>query len=308
MRAFTDSRCLDHPAPAGFPERPERVAGVVAALENLAGCEVVRGAGAPGLEAAIVAVHDARYVERFARAVERGDGVIDTADNPIGRASFAAASAAVEASLAALDDALAGGSRRAFAAVRPPGHHAERDRAMGFCLFNNAAIAAQRALDRHGLERVAILDFDVHHGNGTQHLFEERGDVFYASVHQWPFYPGTGAAGERGRGAGEGATLNVPLPAGSGDAEYEQAFTERLLPALDAFAPELLIVSAGFDAWQQDPLGGMRVTEAGFARWGERLRDLAERRCGGRALSLLEGGYDLGALPSLVCSYLGYML
>ena len=308
MRVFTDARCLDHPAPPGFPERPERLAGILAAVEGLAGVGVVRGAEPAGLDAALVAGHDARYVERFARAAERGDGLIDSADNPIGRASFAAARAATAASVAALDEVLTGETRRAFALVRPPGHHAERALAMGFCFFNHAAIAAQRALDRHGLERVAILDFDVHHGNGTQHLFEERADVFYTSVHQWPFYPGTGAVAERGRGAGEGTTLNVPLPPGCGDAEYERAFLERMLPALDAFAPELLIVSAGFDAWNGDPLGGMRVTEAGFARWGELLRELAERRSGGRLLSLLEGGYDLGALPTLVCSYSGYML
>jgi len=308
MRVFTDVRCLDHPAPPGFPERPERLSRVLGELERDPRYSIVRGAEPPALDAAIHAVHGAGYVERFRRAVERGDGLLDSADNPIGPASFAAARAAAAATVAALDEVVGGGSPRALAAVRPPGHHAERELAMGFCFFNNAAIAAQRAVDRHGLGRVAIVDFDVHHGNGTQHLFEERADVFYASLHQWPFYPGTGASGERGRGAGEGATLNLPLPAGCGDAEYERAFDGLLLPALDAFAPELLIVSAGFDAWRGDPLGGMRVTEAGFAAWGERLRAHAERHGGGRVLSLLEGGYDLDALPRLVCSYSSYML
>ncbi len=308
MRVFTDVRCLDHPAPPGFPERPERLARVVAELERDPRYELVRGVEPPELDGAIRDVHGAAYVERFRRAVERGDGLLDSADNPIGPATFAAARAAVAAAVAALDEVAGGGSPRALAAVRPPGHHAERERAMGFCFFNNAAIAAQRAVARHRLGRVAIVDFDVHHGNGTQHLFEARGDVFYASLHQWPFYPGTGASAERGRGAGEGATLNLPLAAGAGDEVYERAFDERLLPALDAFAPELLIVSAGFDAWRDDPLGGMRVTEAGFASWGERLRARADRLCAGRVVSLLEGGYDLEALPRLVCSYSSYML
>jgi acetoin utilization deacetylase AcuC-like enzyme len=166
---------------------------------------------------------------------------------------------------------------------------------MGFCFFNNAAVAAEHLRRRHGLERVAIFDFDVHHGNGTQHLFEERGDVFYASTHQFPFYPGTGAAGERGRGAGEGATLNVPLAAGTGDDGYRAAF-DQVLPALAAFRPDALVLSAGFDAWQDDPLGGMRVSEAGFAEWGRRLGGLADEVCGGRVVALLEGGYDLAAL------------
>jgi acetoin utilization deacetylase AcuC-like enzyme len=191
-----------------------------------------------------------------------------------------------------------------FAAVRPPGHHAERDLAMGFCFFNNAAVAAEHLRAGHGLERVAVFDFDVHHGNGTQHLFEDRGDVFYASTHQYPFYPGTGAAAERGRGAGLGATLNVPLPAGTGDPGYEAAIRDQVLPALRAFAPQALLVSAGFDAWRNDPLGGMAVSAAGFAAWGRWLHELAAETSQGRLLAVLEGGYDLAALPDLVASHL----
>ncbi|HEX2164934.1 MAG TPA: histone deacetylase, partial [Thermoanaerobaculia bacterium] len=176
--------------------------------------------------------------------------------------------------------------------------------AMGFCFFNNAAVAAERLVRRHGLGRVAIFDFDVHHGNGTQHLFEERGDVLYASTHQFPFYPGTGAADERGTGEGEGATLNVPLPAGSGDDDYRRAIEERVLPALAAFRPEALVLSAGFDAWANDPLGGMRVSEGGFGAWGRLLGALADEVCGGRVLAVLEGGYDLAALPRLVAAHL----
>jgi acetoin utilization deacetylase AcuC-like enzyme len=195
---------------------------------------------------------------------------------------------------------VAGGEdRTAFAAVRPPGHHAERATAMGFCFLNNIAVAAEHLRRRHGAARVAIFDFDVHHGNGTQHLFEERPDVFYASTHQYPFYPGTGAAGETGIGAGEGTTLNVPLQAGADDGVYNAAIESMILPALEQFAPDILLLSAGFDAWRNDPLGGMRVTEEGFRRWGDRLRALAAELCGGRVLAVLEGGYDLAALPHL---------
>jgi acetoin utilization deacetylase AcuC-like enzyme len=176
--------------------------------------------------------------------------------------------------------------------------------AMGFCFFNHAAVAAQRALDRHGAGRIAIVDFDVHHGNGTQHLFEERADVFYASTHQYPFYPGTGAAGERGRGAGLGATLNVPLRAGSGDAELAAALGEAVVPALEAFAPDALLVSAGFDAWQGDPLGGLRVTLGAFEEMGATLGGFAGRHCGGRLLAVLEGGYDVAELGGLAAAFL----
>jgi acetoin utilization deacetylase AcuC-like enzyme len=305
MRIFHDRRCLEHRAPPGFPERPERLARLLDELGRDRRFENVDAEGrideATAL-AAVARIHDERYVERFRRAVERGDGLLDSADNPISAASFTAAGAATATALAALDEAVAG-ERAVFAAVRPPGHHAERSMAMGFCFFNHAAVAAQRALDRHGAGRIAIVDFDVHHGNGTQHLFEERADVLYASLHQYPFYPGTGAAAERGRGAGEGTTVNVPLAAGCGDTEWLAGLREVVLPAVERFAPDLLVVSAGFDAWRDDPLGGMRVTESGFASIGAELRGVAERRSGGRLLALLEGGYDVAALPRLVAAF-----
>jgi len=295
---------LAHRAPPGFPERPQRVEHLVRTLAASARFRVEADEPA-GREAeilaAVTAVHDATYVERFRRAAERGDGMLDGPDNPIGAATFAATVAATGATLRALDEAVAG--RPAFAAVRPPGHHAERGLAMGFCFFNHAAVAAERAL-AVGAARVAIVDLDVHHGNGTQHLFEERVDVFYASLHQWPFYPGTGAADERGRGAGEGFTLNVPLAAGGGDGEWLAALDGAVLPALDRFAPELLIVSLGLDAWRNDPLGGMRVSAAGYAAMGERLGDFVSRRCAGRRLVVLEGGYDVAALPRLAAAFL----
>jgi acetoin utilization deacetylase AcuC-like enzyme len=307
LRVFTDLRCLEHAAPLGYPETPERLSGILKHLRAGGHGEVVCGAAGAGArraaEAAVLALHDERYVQRFERAVARGDALLDSADNPLSAGTWNSAWAAVEATLAAAEWVAGGADRRALAAVRPPGHHAERAMAMGFCFFNNVAVAAEH-LRRQGLGRVAIFDFDVHHGNGTQHLFEERGDVFYASIHQYPFYPGTGAAGEAGTGAGAGATLNVPLPAASGDADYAQAITGLVVPALRRFAPELLLLSAGFDAWQLDPLGGMGVSEAGFGRWGEWLRELAAELCTGRVLAVLEGGYDLAALPHLVAAHL----
>ena len=303
IRIFTDPRCLAHSSPPGYPERPDRLTGIVEHLRTR-GWTFAECGGAAREQAleAVLALHEERYVQRFERAAARGDSLLDSADNPLSPGTWEAAWAAVETALAAADHAAGGGI--AFAAVRPPGHHAERSMAMGFCFFNNVAVAAEHLRCRHGADRVAIFDFDVHHGNGTQHLFEERADVFYASTHQSPFYPGTGAADERGIGAGVGATLNVPLPAGTSDERYAEVLEEAILPALRRFAPDVLLLSAGFDAWQRDPLGGMRVTEDGFRNWGERLHELADQVCGGRILAILEGGYDLESLPRLVEAHL----
>src|SRR5262249_8522735 len=188
-----------------------------------------------------------------------------------------------------------GRAESAFALVRPPGHHAEADRAMGFCLLNNAAIAAEAAR-RLGAARVLVLDWDVHHGNGTQHIFEARDDVMYMSSHQWPYYPGTGASREVGTGAGRGFTVNCPLPAGQGDADYGVAFHDLFLPAARACAPDVVLVSAGFDPHERDPLADMRVTERGFAAMATAMAELAQEACGGKLVLLLEGGYDLAAL------------
>ena len=303
LRVFSDRRCLGHRAPPGFPESPERLERILEDLPGHGFCISWSEAG-PAAEREIRALHEPRYVERFRRAVERGDGLLDSADNPLSSATWASAVAAVESVLAAADWIMESPDRSAFAAVRPPGHHAEKSTALGFCYFNNVAIAAEYLRRRHGVERLAIFDFDVHHGNGTQHLFEERSDVFYASIHQYPFYPGTGARSEVGRGEGRGATLNVPLGAGTGDRGYAQAIEETVVPALEAFRPQVLLLSAGFDAWQGDPLGGMEVTEKGFEEWGRRLGRLARDGSQGRVLAVLEGGYDLEALPRLVAVHL----
>ncbi len=309
IRIFTAAACREHRTPPGYPEKPERLAGVVAGLREggwtfAEGEEGGDGLGDPSpVREAVLAVHDAVYVSRFERAVGRGDSLLDSADNPLSPGTWRAAWAAASAAVAAADWVAAGGDRTALAVVRPPGHHAERSTAMGFCFFNNVAVAAEH-LRRLGASRVAIFDFDVHHGNGTQHLFEARSDVLYASTHQYPFYPGTGAASETGVGAGEGFTVNVPLPAGTGDEGFAEAIESRILPALRRFAPDVLLLSAGFDAWQADPLGGMRVTRDGFRVWGDRCAKLAAEICGGRVLALLEGGYDLRNLPGLVEGHL----
>ncbi len=301
IRVFADRRCLAHAVPPGFPESPQRLSGVLDRLEA-SGWDLLAPPADPRWVEAVVAVHDPLYVKRFERAIERGDGLLDSADNPLSAGTWTASQAAVETALAALEGVAAG--QASFAAVRPPGHHAERTFAMGFCYFNVVSIAAQALIDRHGLERVAIFDFDVHHGNGTQHLFSDRADVLYVSVHQFPFYPGTGSASERGVGDGEGATLNLPLRAGCGDETYLPLLAESVIPALDDFAPDALLLSAGFDAWRDDPLGGMKVSREGFQEYGRVLADFATRRCEGRLLGVLEGGYDLRALPELVEAHL----
>ncbi len=309
IRIFTSRRCLAHRAPGGYPERPERL---VAILDHLAaafpGAVTEEIDAEVDAEAAICAIHDERYVRRLHRAVERGDGLIDSPDNPLAPGTWDAALAAVEVTLTAGRWASAGGGRHAFAAVRPPGHHAERDRAMGFCYFDNVAVAVEHLLSGGRARRAAIFDFDLHHGNATQHLFEHRPDVFYASLHQAPFYPGTGRREERGVGAGEGTVLNVPLAAGTGDDDYLAAVDAEVLPALLAFAPDLVAVSAGFDTWKGDPLGGLRLTERGFGALGERVaalaREVAPEPGAARSLTVLEGGYDVAALPRLAEAYL----
>ena len=268
----------------------------------LADVEVHRPEAAePG---SVQALHAASVLEHALDVAARGGGRLRDGDTCVSPHSLQAALTAVQGARDAVDRVLDDTWQRAFVACRPPGHHAEADRSMGFCLFNNVALAAEHALLRPNVERVAIVDWDVHHGNGTQHLFEERADVFYVSLHQWPWYPGTGAATERGNGAGEGATLNLPLAAGSGDVEWLRAFDEQAAPALDRFAPDLVLVSAGFDAHERDPLSGTRLTAAAYASFTERLLSLA----GGRLVSVLEGGYDLDSLAESAAAHVGALL
>ncbi len=303
LRIFTDPDCLLHQPPPGFPERGERLERILRHLRQTPFALDERAADVD-VWPAVLGVHDQAYLDRFRRASERGDGLLDSADNPLTAKTWDAATAALRVGLTAADWVAAAPDRQAFAAVRPPGHHAESALAMGFCYFNNVAVMAQHLLTHHGLDRVAIVDFDVHHGNGTQHIFEERDDVLFISLHQFPFYPGTGAAAEVGRGRGRGATLNIPLAAGADDQRYALAMTAEVLPALHRFQPQALLVSAGFDAWENDPLGGMRVSVKGFAHWGKLLRTAADELCSGRLAAILEGGYDLENLPRLVEAFL----
>jgi len=222
----------------------------------------------------------------------------------VSSASYEEARRAAGGGLTVLDAMMAGRVRNGFCAVRPPGHHAERDRAMGFCLFNNIAVTARYAQARHDLKNVLIVDWDVHHGNGTQNTFYADPTVFYFSIHQYPHYPGSGAADQTGRGEGEGRTLNVPLPAGCDDKAYREALVDRLIPAMESFPPDLILISAGFDAHRDDPLAGMMVTDEGFGGMTKLLVALAEERCGGRLLSFLEGGYSLEGLKGAVRMHL----
>lgn len=303
LRVFSDPRCLLHRVPDGYPERAERLESILELLHHRQ-AEVEESGEHGGFEPAVAAVHSERYLSRFLSAVEGGDLFLDTPDNPLCGSTWEAARAAVETTLTAADWVAAGAGRRGMSAVRPPGHHAERDGAMGFCYFNNVAVAVDYLRREKGAQRLAVVDFDVHHGNGTQHIFEEDRDVLYLSTHRYPFYPGTGAADERGTGDGEGATVNVPLPAGAGDVAFEAAFQTALLPSLREFRPEILLISAGFDAWQSDPLGGMLVSEQGYRDWGRWLGSVSEEIGEGRCLVLLEGGYDVQALPGLLWTHL----
>ncbi len=249
--------------------------------------------------ALLAEVHDPRYVAAVEKVAQRGGGYWDM-DTYISPGSYRAAALAAGAAAAAVDSAMAG--RTGFALVRPPGHHALHASAMGFCLFNNVAVAAQHAIRKHKLERVLIVDWDVHHGNGTQDYFYERSDVLFFSVHQFPFYPGTGAAGEIGSGVGKGYTANVPLRGGVGDEGYARVFDEVLAPLARRYRPQMIVVSAGYDAHMADPIGGMAVSGAGFYSMAEKVRRLAEEieESEGRVAAVLEGGYNVEALAASV--------
>ena len=299
IRFFSDPRCLEHEVPTGFPEIPERLLSVLEGV-RAAGFEIDEPGSHPQRQSTIESVHKRSYLDRFERAVKSGESFLDTGDNPICAATFDAASAAVDVVLHAADFVAAEAGNIGIAAVRPPGHHAEHAMSMGFCYFNNVAVGAEYLRKAYDFESVAIVDFDVHHGNGTQHIFESRSDVLYISSHRHPFYPGTGLAEEKGKGDGEGCTVNIPLPAGCGDDTHAGVFQEVIVPSLEEFNPQMLLISAGFDSWIHDPLGGMRVTESGFRDWGRWLGGIAKRYCDGRSLVVLEGGYDVVALPKLL--------
>jgi acetoin utilization deacetylase AcuC-like enzyme len=290
-----DEVFVHHRAPSGHPERPARAEAVRDAL-NAAGIASrgQRVATRAATDDELVRVHAPDYLDQLALAVPGQSGWLD-ADTYFSPGTWDAALAAAGSTVQLAVDVLHGRFAHGIAVVRPPGHHATRDRAMGFCLLNNVAAAAAAAR-AEGAARVAILDWDVHHGNGTQDIFWDDPNVLYLSVHQFPFYPGSGAATELGGPRAIGATVNVGLPAGCGDAEYAAAFDHVFLPKLSVFRPDVLLISAGFDAFQHDPLAGMRVTIAGFAAMAHRLRAAADRWSAGRVIAVLEGGYDLDGL------------
>lgn len=293
----TDEVLLRHDPGRGHPERPERLATIIEDLDRAPVAGTIRSRPRPATDAEILRVHGAEYLAALLELVGRV-AQLDP-DTATSEDSVDAARLAAGAAVGAVEAVWRGEAKNAFALVRPPGHHAEADRAMGFCLLNNVAVAAEAALAL-GAERVAIVDWDVHHGNGTQHVFESRRDVLYMSVHQFPFYPGSGAASEVGVGPGAGFTVNAPLPPGQGDADYGAIFHDLLVPIAGQFRPDIVIVSAGFDPHRADPLAEMDVTERGFAAMCSALRELAEGCCGGKLVLVLEGGYDLGALLASV--------
>ena len=301
MLLFTHPSMLQHKPPGRHAERPERLHAVLTALEGIP----LQRREAPLADAeALMCVHARGYVEALEPAfAETARAIVQLdPDTYISAGSREAAYRAAGACVAAVDAVLRGEDDTAFCAVRPPGHHAEPDAAMGFCVFNNVAVGARHALEAHGLKRVAIVDFDVHHGNGTQTVAERDGRIFFASTHQAPLYPGTGLASEHGPANN---VLNAPLPAGAGGKEWRAAMESEVLPALDAFAPELILVSAGFDAHRADPLAEMELEEADFAWAASALREIAIRRCAGKLVSTLEGGYDLDALARSASAFLG---
>lgn len=294
---FTHPDCDLHKEPAGHPEQSARLGAVTRALAEM---DLLRIDAPLGAEADILRCHPAAYIARIRAAIPaQGWAQID-GDTYLAKGSFQAALRGVGGVCAAVDLVLAGGAQNAFVATRPPGHHAETNTAMGFCMFGNIAIAAKHALDHHGLSRVAIVDFDVHHGNGTQDLLWDEPRILFASSHQMPLYPGTGAANEVGA---HRQIINVPLRAHSTGADMRAAYTAHILPQIDAFAPELILISAGFDAHRDDPLANLNWAAADFAWLTRQICDLADRHCAGRVVSALEGGYDLDALAACAAAH-----
>jgi acetoin utilization deacetylase AcuC-like enzyme/formylglycine-generating enzyme required for sulfatase activity len=296
-----DDIYLKHDTGQRHPERPQRLTAIVQRLKATGLMEqLTLIPPVPADPAWLATIHAPEYLTRIAKRCAEGTGYVDSRDTPVSAESYRVARAAVGGVLAAVDAVMEGKVANAVCAVRPPGHHATRDKAMGFCLLGNVAIAARYLQKKHKLAKVLIVDWDVHHGNGTQAAFYDDPGMMYFSVHRHPFYPGTGAAAETGAGKAVGHTINVPLPAGSGDREYQEAFEKKLLPAAMAFQPDFVLVSAGFDAHEGDPRGGMKVTAGQYAKQTQIVKQIAGRCCRGRLVSVLEGGYGLEGLAASV--------
>ena len=296
---YTHDIFAQHITPDGHPERPDRIRAVSQALSDEAFDQLVRFETRQAGEATFLYAHPEQHIDAMRAAVPEEGSVQLDPDTHMSPKTWDCVRHAVGGGLAAVDAVIGSKADNAFLAARPPGHHAEKTTAMGFCVVNTAAIMARHAQKAHGLERIAIVDFDVHHGNGTQDIFQDDKSVFYASSHQMPLFPGTGAKHEEG----VGNICNAPLSPGTAGAGFREAFTSRVLPALDAFAPDLLILSAGFDAHRRDPLANIDLEDDDFDWVTGRLMGVAEKRCGSRVVSLLEGGYDLEGLASACATH-----
>ncbi len=311
-----DSTCLTHDTGPGHPERADRIRSMMQALHDtklLPRCEMIKPwAIGDKLMESIHQTHDPDYVQRLQDACEGGKPFIDVPDSAICEESYMAALVSAASSLAAVDSVIKGESQNSMCLMRPPGHHCEYDQSMGFCLLNNIAIAAEWLLKSRHAGRVAIIDFDVHHGNGTQHIFEDRDDVLYCSVHQHPMtlYPGTGHAHERGMVGTPGInfTLNVPVMPGAGDDHFLHALRDKIIPVVKSYSPDFLLLSAGFDAHAEDPLAQCEMSTDGYEELSRVLLQLAEDVCEGRAVSMLEGGYHLTAVAQSVARHVKVLL
>lgn len=296
-----DDQYLRHDTGPDHPERPGRLTAILDQLKTTGLYEqLVCIKPRPCEKQWLLAVHSESYLRHVASVCADGGHYLDSRDTPVSKESYECALLAAGGVLAAVDAVMDRRVRNAFCAVRPPGHHASQGRAMGFCLFNNVAIAVRYIQSKYRLRKILIVDWDVHHGNGTQDLFYSDPTVFYFSIHQHPFYPGSGMASERGSGDAEGTTLNAPMPRGSGGLEYRTVFEKTLKPAALAFKPDFVLVSAGFDAHTDDPLGGMNLTAADFGILTRTVRNIAETCCGDRLVIVLEGGYNLKGLSRSV--------
>ena len=293
---LTHPICLQHAGPEGHPERPERLAAVLKLLDHGYFDEMGREQAPMGQREHVLLAHSEDHLRMIEGIDPDDDMEMVDADTFMVAASYEAAMRGVGAATRAVDAVMGREVDNAFCAVRPPGHHAEGNRAMGFCLFNSIAIAAHYARETYGAERVAVVDFDVHHGNGTQNIFWSDSDLYYGSTHQMPLFPGSGELSE----TGEGNIFNAPLRAGDGSEQFREAFESRIIPSLDAFEPDLVLISAGFDAHAADPLGSVELQEEDFAWATLKMMEIADRHCDNRVISMMEGGYDINALASSV--------
>jgi len=302
---ITHPACFDHLTPAGHPERPDRLRAIESALEAERFQHLVR-VQAPAAKLETIALcHPMDYVERVQEGTPKQGMVRLDADTSMSPGSFEAAIRCVGGAVHAVDEVVAKKATNAFIAMRPPGHHAETARPMGFCIFNQTAIAARHAQKKHGLGRVAIVDFDVHHGNGSQEIFWSDASVMYCSTHEMPLYPGTGAVNERGE---HDNIVNAPLRSGDGGKEFRAAFETRILPRLSAFGAELIMISAGFDAHMRDPLASLNLTEPDFAWATRKIMEIADKTAEGRVVSVLEGGYDLEGLSQSAAAHVDALM